>query len=461
MTSNVLLPWIHSAGEDGERKSIQSFQGNGTTGPWEFNFAGGYIERSHVKAYRYDPASATSHPQVLTFIGQNQVTTSDAIPPTQYLVLYRDTPKDTPLVDYNEGAVLNEKNLDVTAQQAVFAAAEMVDRFDSVNVTSNDAIQRSVLALDTANTALGNSATAVSDAANAVTTANAASAAATDAVTTANAAAATANGIDAKAQLALDTSIEAVNTATMAYSTAISIDAKATQAQTDAAAALTAATSAEAKAGTKIPDLPEAPNVNDAQQFEVNDGGDSYRVNFQMVHNELKNRFDGDYAALNHNHDGVYAPANHTHTAAQISNASQVGQSVLTAANAAAARAAIGAGTSNLTLGYSAAQAKPGNWVPDINGTSGYLPYWRVTGGPSAALPDAFAVGSYTLSYVTTEPLIPVGGVFAGSRISNGGGAPGTWRNMGALRAGKQNYGGPSKPKIDMSSTPNVFLRIA
>lgn len=56
-----------------------------------------------------------------------------------------------------------------------------------------------------------------------------------------------------------------------------------------------------------------------------------------------------------------YPPATHTHTAAQVSDASAVGRSVLTAADGAAARTAIGAGTSSLALGTTAATAAAGN----------------------------------------------------------------------------------------------------
>lgn len=58
---------------------------------------------------------------------------------------------------------------------------------------------------------------------------------------------------------------------------------------------------------------------------------------------------------------GDYQP-----TAANISDASTVGRSVLTAADAAAARSAIGAGVgnSNLVIGTTATQAKAGNWKP-------------------------------------------------------------------------------------------------
>lgn len=58
------------------------------------------------------------------------------------------------------------------------------------------------------------------------------------------------------------------------------------------------------------------------------------------------------------------APTVHTHTASQISDSTAVGRSVLTAADVATARAAIGAGTSNLTIGITAGTAKEGNWLP-------------------------------------------------------------------------------------------------
>lgn len=55
-------------------------------------------------------------------------------------------------------------------------------------------------------------------------------------------------------------------------------------------------------------------------------------------------------------------------TAEDITDASAVGRSVLTALNEAAARAAIGAGTgngtSNLVIGTAATQAKAGNYTP-------------------------------------------------------------------------------------------------
>lgn len=64
-----------------------------------------------------------------------------------------------------------------------------------------------------------------------------------------------------------------------------------------------------------------------------------------------------------------------TVTSEDISDASAVGRSVLTAADASAARSAIGAGTSNLVIGTAANQAKAGNYTPPnaATGTRGLV----------------------------------------------------------------------------------------
>ncbi|CDL65196.1 hypothetical protein [Burkholderia phage Bp-AMP2] len=255
MAANELIPWINSAGEGGVRNSMQEYPGKGTNGPFEFNFAGGYIDPSHVKAYRYDPVSARTYPQTLTFLGPNQVRTSDVIPVGQYVVLYRDTPKNQPLVDYSEGAVMDEANLDKSNDQSVFIAAEMLDRFDAINATSSEAIDRSVTALNTANSALSKSDTAIKTADAATATAGSAVITANGAVTTANAATQTANGakataegIDAKAQSALDASANAVTTANGAKATANAIDGKAQSALDASTNAVNTASAANTKA---------------------------------------------------------------------------------------------------------------------------------------------------------------------------------------------------------------------
>lgn len=56
-----------------------------------------------------------------------------------------------------------------------------------------------------------------------------------------------------------------------------------------------------------------------------------------------------------------YPPAAHDHAAADITDATTVGKAVLTAADAATARTAIGAGTSDLAIGTTAGTAAAGN----------------------------------------------------------------------------------------------------
>jgi hypothetical protein len=58
------------------------------------------------------------------------------------------------------------------------------------------------------------------------------------------------------------------------------------------------------------------------------------------------------------------AAVSHTHISTQISDSTSTGRAVLTAVDAADARTAIGAGTSNLVLGSTSSTAKPGDYVP-------------------------------------------------------------------------------------------------
>jgi len=134
----------------------------------------------------------------------------------------------------------------------------------------------------------------------------------------------------------------------------------------------------------RISDLPVASNVNDAQQFEVNDSGNSRRVTFQQMRETVKAQADN-----------LYAAKSHTHTVEEISNATELGRSVLKAASQTIARGVL--------------QAKSEAWIPNISTeTVGQLPWARLSGVPSTGLPsnsithslapynagDAFTIGS-------------------------------------------------------------------
>ena len=82
-------------------------------------------------------------------------------------------------------------------------------------------------------------------------------------------------------------------------------------------------------------------------------------------------------AAGNHNHDDRYytegetdlklaerAPLNHTHASTDIVGSTTTGRSLIAAADASSARSIIGAGTSSLALGTTAGTAKAGDYQP-------------------------------------------------------------------------------------------------
>lgn len=199
--------------------TINQFPGDGSTVNWNINFAGGYLSKSHVKYQITDAVGTILSGGVLTdsFIGANQVTVSPAVPVGQNLSIYRDTPKVLPLVDFTDGAIVNEANLDKIAQQAVFVSAEMVDRFGASVTNIADAADSANAAGTAAANAAASALAAVDAAATAIAAANAAVAAAEATneglIEDVNAAIATSN--DAAA--ALQDRVDALDAATWMY----------------------------------------------------------------------------------------------------------------------------------------------------------------------------------------------------------------------------------------------------
>lgn len=110
----------------------------------------------------------------------------------------------------------------------------------------------------------------------------------------------------------------------------------------------------------------------------------------------LQDELDGK-AAAGHQHawgdvtgkPTAYPPESHSHTAADISDATTVGRSVLTASSQAAARQAIGAGTSSLALGTTASTAAKGDHTHSQYATTAQVeartPEIRVVSSPELA----------------------------------------------------------------------------
>src|SRR5690606_3930413 len=264
------------------RYSVNEFPGDGTTINWNIQFAGrspGYISIDHVRASVTDEDGVET-PITLSqsnFIQPTLLRIEPAVPAGSVLRVWRDTPKDEPLLDYNDGALMTERNLDTSFDQAVYAAAEMVDRAaDSLADVAEfseavldrlaDVENTANTAQDTADTALAASNQAVSTAGQALTRADEAvdavegaeqaAIAATEAAQNANDAAAVAttaaNQANQAAQDATDAANDAEDTAAAALAvaqgiagtaqealdTANGIDAKAQEALDDSAIAV-------------------------------------------------------------------------------------------------------------------------------------------------------------------------------------------------------------------------------
>ena len=95
---------------------------DGTTTNWDFSFSGGYLLKAHVKAYTEAPSGARTEIIVTDgmFTGPYQLNISPALATGLLLGIYRDTPKDLPLVDFTDESGFSEISLDTNAKQAVF-----------------------------------------------------------------------------------------------------------------------------------------------------------------------------------------------------------------------------------------------------------------------------------------------------------------------------------------------------
>jgi len=109
---------------------------DGSTTDWEFAFSGGYLSTSHVKASVTDNGITTDipvNPSMLSGLFTLRIV--PALATGQLLTIYRDTPKDLPLVDFTDEAGFTEIALDTNAKQAVFVAAEATDAVGVVSTS--------------------------------------------------------------------------------------------------------------------------------------------------------------------------------------------------------------------------------------------------------------------------------------------------------------------------------------
>ena len=123
------------------------------------------------------------------------------------------------------------------------------------------------------------------------------------------------------------------------------------------------------------------------------------------------------------------ADVGHTHTAAQVSDSTATGRSMLTAADSAAARTAIGAGTSNLTIGTTSTTAAAGN---DSRLTNARTPTAHAASHASGGS-DQLSIAASQITGTLPVARLGTGTAEAGTYVDGGTGA---WTTLPAVGTG-------------------------
>jgi hypothetical protein len=243
--------------------SYVQYTGNGSTTNYVFSFP--YLETSHIKV-RVNGVITS-----FTFLNSSTVTISPAPANGAIIDIRRETPKDSPPVDFTDGSVLLEADLDLLAKFNLYTAQESADgvadsitkdtlgvwdaqsrRIKSVAdpINANDAVNKTW-----AETAMSSQlASATTQASNAASSATAAAGSASTASTQASLATTKASEASASATASANSATAASGSASSAAGSATTATTKASEASASAATASTkaseASTSATAAAGS-------------------------------------------------------------------------------------------------------------------------------------------------------------------------------------------------------------------
>jgi hypothetical protein len=256
--------------------SYVRYAGNGSTTNYTFSFP--YLSQDHVKV-RLDGVLTTG----FTFLNANTIQFSVAPTSGTIIEIRRETPKDVPIVDFTDGSVLLERDLDLLTVYNQYVAQETEDGLnESIRVDALgrfDALDRRIINVadpvapqdaatkqwsETAGTAFVAQATAQAAAA-----AGSASAAATSESNAAGSASAAATSATNSASSATASQTSATAAATSATNAGTSATAAAGSATAAASSATDASSSASAAAGSASAALASANAAADSyDQFD-------------------------------------------------------------------------------------------------------------------------------------------------------------------------------------------------
>lgn len=93
------------------------------------NFTLGYLDQRHVTARVNDEVDGSNEPvyRTITWITEGTVSISGSLTTGDTIVFERTTPKDALQHDYQDGAVIEEENLDESMKQAIMLVHEVLD----------------------------------------------------------------------------------------------------------------------------------------------------------------------------------------------------------------------------------------------------------------------------------------------------------------------------------------------
>ena len=103
--------------------SIVQFVGDGTSTTYSFSFP--YIDPSHLEV------SVSGAPVGYTLTNTNTITLDNPAPSGSFVTIARNTPKGAVPVDFSDGSILREADLDVLAVFSTYVAQETYDRADN------------------------------------------------------------------------------------------------------------------------------------------------------------------------------------------------------------------------------------------------------------------------------------------------------------------------------------------
>jgi len=139
------------------RYATQTWEADGVRTQYDIAFDGGYIRQSDVVAFSVlvdeETGLVTDRTiHALTFLTEDtdpvtewktaQVEITPAIPEGRRVVIFRSTEKSAALVNYTNGSILTEKNLDLANDQSVFGIAEIMDGLNAAQISIDSQVQQ-------------------------------------------------------------------------------------------------------------------------------------------------------------------------------------------------------------------------------------------------------------------------------------------------------------------------------